>query len=271
MGWQTAIQSSILLTQSTPFNLDAFQTVPFSIVGPSGTQVFGPMQVNQTGYEIAFSLGTGSGTSVPFCQFEMLWTDSATGNVVSIEHWNVAAGTNPGSISYFGTGPTKGDTLTVTLSWFAAGGAILTVKNLSIAQTARTFLRDDWRSNLGQGAGSVPGFTNGTYDLPANVVLSTAPTIGATSNTTRILPLYSGLVQAAWVPGPGSTGCHFVVQQEADQSGLTAQTIWQNQNTNNPSNPVFTLPRSVCSITFFNANGSSNQVSLVLIAQEQPP
>jgi hypothetical protein len=257
-----AVNRSTVVSQQS-----AAQTLPVS----GGAQtVISAAGISQQGYEISFGLqNNGGGGSSPFVQIDLLWTDSATGQTVARERWYCAYAF-PGPYNYMGTGPTKGDTLQLTMSNLAsAGSGTTSVVNFSLVQNSRTYPRDDWRS---QATMSVPTFTSATYDQFSNVLFSTAPTVGGSSNTKRILPLYSGAVQISFVPG-GTNNGHFVVNNEGGfaAGNLTAQTVYEsNPGTNNAVDPIVFLPRAVCSITLFNDVAGAVTLSANGTIAEQP-
>lgn len=253
---QIAVSGVFSLTKSTPLA----PAIPGSMLALA-TYTSPAMPITQTAYEIAFAFQVPSNAVGPFAAVEMVWSDSnAGGQVCGHERWNVALGSAPSSMRYIGAGPTKGDTLTVIITSFCQ--SILTIPYFTIVQNSRVWQRDDWRVDV---MDSVPTFTSATYDIPSLTLCSTAPTIGAGSSVNRILPLFSGQVQYSFVPGIGSgTGLRFVINNEADQTGLTAKTVWQNNDGTSAVFGQFFMPRSTCSVSIFNDGTASASPSLNL-------
>jgi hypothetical protein len=247
-----------------------------NIAGGGGVTIqFGPFPISQQAYEIAFELQSNNAAPTnPFCTFDMQWSDSVSGNVVARERWMMGQQANGSFAVYFGTGPTKGDTLLVTITNQSTSQCILGF--FSLVQNSRSLLRDDWRQN------TIPntfGYTSGTYEQHAGILLSTSPSITHGSFATRLLPLYCGTVQVNFTPVGVNPG-HFTINDEganATSAGLTGQTIYNSptQGTGttggNAINPIVTLPRAQCSITMFNdSSTTTGNVSAFVTIQETP-
>lgn len=266
MGWQsTSVATGIFqVIQET----EIFQNNngnPQNIAS-GATTTFGPFQITQAGYAIAFGLSTQAAATHPFVTFDMQWSSSATGQRVARERWMPASG-NIQTQSYYGTGPTKGDTLQVQVS--NQDNHAVSLDFFSILGDSRQYNRDDWRQDTQPNS---VGFTAGTYEQAAGILMATSPTVGATSNTKRLLPLYSGLVFVNFIPA-GTNNGHFTINDEGamnTSAGLAAQTLFQSNSNNNPQNLSCVLPRSVCSITLFNDGSSSGSLSAQVTVQEQP-
>jgi hypothetical protein len=255
-----------------------FQVVKESVVtmqasqpiAASTTITLGPWSVTQSGYEIAFEFQAGStSAAMPFVSVDMQWSSSVTGQRVARERWFPSQGS--GSEQFFyGTGPTKGDTLQIQITNQSTTG--LTMGFFNLTQSSRTYARDDWRQDT---QATVPGFTSGTYEQAGGILMSTAPTVGATSSTKRIMPLYSGLIGISFVPPSGiaSPGARFVVNNEGaanTSSALAALTVAQTNDSVNSQIDQIYLPRAICSVTIFNDSSASGTFSWTAYIAETP-
>jgi hypothetical protein len=185
----------------------------------AGVAAFGPLTVQLGGYELFFSLISGSAT-IPFCKLNLQWSDSTTGQLTGNANWYLSGGkTAPAAIK--GTGPSQGDTLNFTVTNLDA--STTATFTLVFTQNARAYIRDDWRQ-----VGAMP-VTNG-YTLPLNeplagLIFSINSTIGGGSNATRLCPLYNGSISGFLAAAANDTAL-LSLQYPAGtiQSGVTTIT-----------------------------------------------
>lgn len=233
-----------------------------------GTASFGPFTISQIGYEIFWSVvNTVTGDLNPFLIIEMTWSDSASGQTVSQEFWTLSAGMlGSGGQKYFGTGPSKGDTLNITV-------VNQGTQNMSIAmalnQHSRIYQRDDWRTV--SPAVGVFGFTNPNSNPPGNILAYTNTTIGAGSSITRIMPLYAGLVSFSISPSVANT-FQFTLhsQDNITTVGASSAIYFNNVTGTGGANFGVALPRAICTYSLLNNGSASATWNVSCTIQEQP-
>lgn len=246
-------------------------TIPAQNVASLATITLGPFGFNQPGYDIAFlAVSANNAANFPFFAWEMIWTDSSTGVVVAQEFWSLGLGNVGSPILYLGNGPCEADQLTITI--FNPSNFNAQFSSITLSQASRVFgQRHHWTSGQNLNFG-VPGFTAANYNPTGNIIVSTAPSIGAGSSANRILPLYVGLCTYAFVGVAGTSGQRFVINDEGNnavQTSWPAKTIYQIGDTTGVSVGNLALPRSMCSVTIFNDDTVTRKPSLVILAQEQ--
>jgi len=234
-------------------------------VPAASTRTIGPGTVGQIGYEVGFTV-SGSASGHPFVTVTMTWVDSVTGLLVAEEIWVLPAGSVNG-LTYYGTGPTKGDTLTVSIANNDPTTA-LTVSCV-IATNSRLYTRDDWRQ---QNIDTVIGFTNPNADQLMNLLAFTQPTIAAGNNITRLLPLYAGRV---FITAQSNNAPGVVTISALDPNFPTVTPpIYENTIGNGLGNGInagIDLPRCPCTIFLSNTGTGSSIFQATVTIEEYLP
>jgi hypothetical protein len=233
-----------------------------TVIAAGGTFTQGPLDITQLGYEIFIGVQAGVGAVLPAIAVLLTWSDTTTGNVVSQERWHLTSG-NGAQQQYYGTGSSKGDTLTITYT-NSDNAASVTVQS-SFAGNSRIYVRDDWRQLTNVG---VPTFTNGTYDQQANFLLSTSPTVPASSSLARICALYAGLVNI-FVSAAASAN---VIVSMIGNATLTLPIVYASPiiAAGGVLNTQISLPRGNCVITLQNNAAAGNVMEFTATIAEQP-
>lgn len=257
---QIALSGVPLLSKSTL----STNTGATSIGGGGTQQQIGPLAMGQTGYEIFVSVTATSGLAQPFLSVLMQWSDSATGLLVAEEQWWLA-GAFPSAQQYTGTGPTKGDTLLITVTNDAPSGMTY---DIALAQNSRAYARDDWRQITNN---AVPNNTAGNTDAPGNFLFEASPNVAAGNTLMRIVPLYAGRVTLH----ADSTQPFDITIGTNDQTpGIINVNFYEGHVTAAGGgflNDQLDLPRSVCGINLTNNGGSAAQIFATLVISEQLP
>jgi len=265
MGWSfnaTQPQSNTAVVSNMTGN-NAIQLT--SSVGATPSITIGPFAISTPGYEVGFSvLGkTGSGGTTPTCTIDMVWTDSISGQIISHESWTVWESQAGGGAKYYGTGPTKGNVLTITFS--NNDNSIGQTINFVVTQNGNAYNRDDWRTN---GLASVPGFTSPNSNTFSNILMQTAPNVGASNFTARPIPLFAGRVtfNTQWT----ATGYFQVITEDP---GMLGNVLYQGNSAaaNTPGFVTVALPRSVCYVVLNNNFSSSQQMGFTITIEEYLP
>jgi hypothetical protein len=250
-------------------------TNPISIVnnvantiGTGGAGVsLGPFTLTQVGYSLYIDCATANNAAASWLVLKMQWFDPVSGQQVAEEDWWLGAAPPIGLNVYSLTGPVKGGQLVITI--VGNGNPASATTHLSLSSTGVSYQRDNIENLNFNG---VATFTQASYDVNADMLLSTAPVIGAGSSATRLMPIYSGLCSINIAPPAGSGT--ITIKNSGDQSGLTATTIyqklWSGIAANDGINNIVALPRAHCSITISNAGASSGTFSCTIVPQRQP-
>lgn len=270
--WQTpdAHAASIFATgvplYSKPTNVlnDQLHNLPANV----GTNIIANLAVSQIGYQIYLKVASPAGTGLPFCTMTLNWLDSLTGVVIAHEEWSLGAGSASGGSVYLGTGPTKGDLLTVTA--FNEDTVNAMTLTTILHENSRVYSRDDWRQ---ESVNSIPGFSIVGHAQQANCLIGFNGSIGAGAKMTSYVPLYAGKARIAAL-GFGQAGNVFLdtldpainiggVQQGpgciyADNIAATGLT----------TNQVVTLPRAPTIVRVANTGGAAASFSLGIYIDE---
>jgi hypothetical protein len=238
---------------------------PATVIAASATNMPTAFTVGQIGYEFFISVLSNAASINPFLRVRLVWSDSVTGNTVASETWNLA-GSNGTAQAYSGTGPTKGDT--VSISFINQDTVNSVTVKASFACNSRVYVRDDWRQIT---SGSVPGFTSGTSDQMSNFLYSTSPSVPGSSTINRLMPLYAGLVNIVVFPAGAGTA-QVTVSMLGSNTGLATPTVYSSPiiAANSVLNTQINLPRGPCEITLSNGAAGAQQITFCATIAEQP-
>jgi hypothetical protein len=239
-----------------------------TVIAASGNAILGPFLVDQIGYEVSIDVGADVASANPFMIALMTWTDSVTNRVTEQQRWQLAGASGGTPNTYYGVGPSSGDTLTITLTNNDAVKAMTYA--FVLASNSRAYVRHDWRNfNIG----TVPTFTNANYDQAGQFLCQSAPTVGAGASTTRLLPLYCGKVRI-WAT---FNQAYDLVISAIDRTiGIApaGNQIWE-QNVTNAAGGIIVnelaLPRCTCTVSFTNNGAALSQFGFTMVASEQQP
>lgn len=152
--------------------------------------------INKPGYEAVFSLNLPAGVGTrPFAILQLFWTDSNTGLTVGLKQFIITAGNGPANaVTCYLSGPCRGDQITVQLR-NQDPAQTLTV-TWAFNQTSHTYLADRLLQPLYPASAPIT-FTNPNGNPSKGLLLSTNPTIAASSNTIRLCAAYNGKVKVS--------------------------------------------------------------------------
>lgn len=248
-----------LLSKSSTLHHSPSTAIPAN----SSTNAGSPYVITQIGYEISIGLSTIPSATIPGAAVTLTWTDSVSGDIVAVEQWMLAAGSSAFQ-QYIGTGPTKGDTLTLNIANLDAA-QVLTY-TLTISQNSRVYTRDDWRQQTNV---TVPGQTQATYRQAANVLFSTNPSLGSLIAAQRILPLYAGDILLS-VQNGANAGTLVAITAFLDSS-LAQFTLWESGAlaANANFSQKISLPRESCQLFIQNGSGTTQSIAVQGVISEQ--
>jgi hypothetical protein len=216
--------------------------------------------VAQIGYEFVVNLTIPAAATIPYAQAVLSWSDSATGLITGQEEWWLAAGTS--MQQFIIRGPSKGDTLTLTIKNFDPAQSM--TYSYAVLTVSRIYTRD---TGLQLSYAGVPANTNGNGDPRSNQLMTAGPTIAMGLTDTRILPLFSGLVNICCQSGvqPGV----FTIVNIANQGPVALADVWSaTVAANGVLNSSLSLPRSNCYVAIENAGTASSGYEVTVTAQE---
>lgn len=236
------------------------------VIAASGTYTNPVKTMGQPGYEIFIQVKCAAASTVPIVQVILQWVDSVSGQVVGTDHWYLAGG-NAAFQQYYGTGPTKGNQLNLSVVNLDAANS--TSISVILLQNSRTYMRDDWRNSTYL---TPPTFTNGTQDNSGNCVFSSFPSVAANGTVTRLMPIYSGVVQACFLTATGaaSFSVNANLQAAAANPQLSAGNVYFSNSiaANSFANVGFVLPRSPCEFVFVNG-ATAQSLGITIWISEQ--
>lgn len=246
-----------LLTKATNLIKDQNHVIPAN-TAVALTQV----SVSQIGYEVAIKVLCAAGSTSPACTFDLVWTDSATGITVGHETWSVIGGSTSGGASYFGTGPTKADRLTVTITNQDTANTMTVTTILN--QNSRIYADDDWRQ---EAFNSPPGFTVPSHDQQGLLLANFSGSIGAAGNAQRLIALYAGMVWVYTRNVPGAQPGQVFIRNVADKA-VTASNLYERAiaNTGHASLDLVALPRASCIFEIDNTGAAASTFEIAIHA-----
>ena len=255
-----------LLTLSTNVVNDVARAVPF---GGAKQTVVTNAPVTQIGYEVNITALIAAGAAtIPTLTVDLIWNDSVTNTIVGHETWTMVMGTASGGSQHIGTGPTKGNRLTITVSNndSAANATVTTVIN----QNSRVYGRDDWRT---EGFNTVPNVTVTAHNQQGNTLiqfLSAALGIGASAK--RLLGLYAGKVTVVAFSTTSQLATLQVTSLDPNFSASSEYILLALPAANTATPVTLALPRAPCTITVTNTSGGAgNIVQANIVIDEHLP
>lgn len=251
-----------LLTKSTNVLNDVNHSIPF---GGAPVTIANALVITQIGYEINVTAKiSAAAPTLPILTVDMIWTDTVGAETVSHEQWNIPIGsTGIGSV-HIGTGPSKGNRLTVQLSNndSAQNATVTTIIN----QNSRVYVRDDWRT---EAFNTIPNGTTPLHEQQGNTLANFLTNVGALGSNTRILPLYAGKITIAFGSTISKSG---TLQVNNLDPAVNAASIYLLLPIPNGSNQTLlaavALPRAACQFTLADTSNAANTLQAMFIIDE---
>lgn len=249
---------------------------PVNLVNFTGTVATGAtvtiasnVPVGKIGYEIT-NIFFAPATNQSLITMQLIWSDSVSGQQVITDEWDFYAGSGPLASAHIirGTGPTKGDTLTVKVTQSAS--TVTASFTVVMAQNGRVYGRDDWRSVTFP---PVTGFTVTNNAEMNNGVLGTNDNIAvaAGGQVTVLLPLFAGSVAVNTVTASATNDCTTVVSSPAAAFGsLTFAQIFGGRTdaSGRLYIPKLVLPRAQCTLQQINNNAAAKDLFYSVLVAE---
>jgi len=243
-----------LYTKSVNVVNDVARNVP---LGGGAVTVANLAAVSQIGYEVAITALIAAGAAtIPILTVNMIWRDSVTATIVGHETWNIVMGSAGNGSVHVGTGPTKGNQLTVTLANndSAAAATVTTVIN----QNSRIYSRDDWRT---EAFNTIPNIATPTHDQQgSNLGTLITGALAANGSSTRILALYAGKVTVSFASTISAKGTLQVSSLDPAFSAGGAVFLLAIPASNISQVITLSLPRAACSFALADTSGLAGNI-----------
>lgn len=248
---------------------------PAGLINQSGTVASGGtvtvasnLTVAKIGYEITLTWFAPA-TNQSIITMQLIWSDSVSGQVVITDEWDFYAGSGPVANAHIirGTGPTKGDTLTVKATQNAS--TVTASYTIVMAQNSRIYAFDDWRTDT---IGPVTGITGANgFDMQNGILASMdSVAVAAGANVIALLPLFAGRVVISCTTISGTSDMTTIIKCDtgAFASLLDDQVVRGKADAN--GNLVIVgaaLPRAQCLIQQINNNAAAKDLlSFITVA-----
>jgi hypothetical protein len=231
------------------------------------TESFGPFAINQIGYEIQAQASTPNGSDIVSIGIELTWSDGGVVIEQEVFTWMAGSASQPHII--YGRGPTKGNSLTISVITPVYNGPTVNT-NFTFLENSRTYLQSKWKTyNIGNPA----GFSIGGVPMSSNVLTTTAPTVAkGGAQAMRLLALYTGTIQFMAFTSSLTSDANVELSNQTALTNLASIVIYAS-NTNGQgvinSGPI-ELGRDEYLLTLTNNNAASSEViSVLVVAVEQ--
>jgi len=213
--------------------------------------------IGQIGYEVAITALIAAGAStIPILTVNMIWRDSVTSTIVGHETWNIVMGSGGNGSLHIGTGPTKGNQLTVQVANNdgAANATVTTVIN----QNSRVYGRDDWRT---ESFNTIPNVIVPNRDQQGNTLMQfLSGSLGANGTVTRLASLYAGRVTVVGFSTTSKTATLQITNLDPG-IGANGEYILLALPAANTATPVtLSLPRAACTVTLSDTSGGAGNI-----------
>jgi len=268
--WQTpTAHATAIYSQGVPLYSKSTKLASAGVtsLGASGAVTLYNGPVSQIGYELALLLQSSASSLYPLWTLQLSWSDSVTGYETAREQYNFTGAATANYQKYLGTGPTKGDTVNITLT--NQDTAHSGNYQFTFAANSRVYVADRFQQ---PSYFTVPNFTSGSADPSAGFIVQTAPSILAANQATRLLPFYTGLVRIWAISGLAFD----VLINALDPAVSTApagNSIYEGSVTASGGGFIanqLALPRSQCCIILTNNGGSTATIGATLTTAETP-
>jgi hypothetical protein len=251
-----------LQTANTPLqSSSAGVTVP----GSGGYYTGAVFTVPQIGYELYLDVRT-AGSGIDGLQINIYWTDSASSILIEQQTFFCYPGGNTsGTANQFVIkGPSRANQCQLYFA-SAAGTDPMTVR-YNFLNNSRIYDLDN--VSVSQ-PGIVPGLTGASYNVPANVLCSTGPTVVATGNTSRVLPLYEGSIHICANTASGTTDMQIQIVSTLDPGNSLDQIVfYASSDSHGIIDTYGSLPAEQCQLKLYNHNASGQIVQCFITLQE---
>lgn len=229
------------------------------------------LPITRPGYLVRINITntTNTTTEMPV-RFDWQFVDVATGTILDNLSWSIFAGAKGSPHSVNGSGPAKGNQLSVTITNQAFATATLTF-DFIVMEVTSTFDRHDWHTD-DTVAFTISSFTSPETEATSGLlcgIVNLSLATGAGGQATRILPLYTGEAQLWLSTASSAADLEYWLFPEADQ-GFASQPAYANGATTANGTVVIPLfmPRVQSILVLQNNNAATKVVQATLSAAQ---
>lgn len=170
-----------------------FYNTGLALPASSGSGLFGPVAIDQPGYEAMFELSSATGAlTVPFAELTVTWTDSVSGLAIATDYFILTCPngfTQP--LVYYISGPAKGDLVSMNIQNMDPAGAMTLNYTANVNSHIYTW---DRILQPSYSAGVPVGYTNPAGNPGLGIIGMAAPSTPAGATSFRLLAVYNGKV-----------------------------------------------------------------------------
>lgn len=259
------LTSGAQLAQGVTKSLSIVNVGALLASGAVGNRPFsGFYTINRPSYSVQFSaVESIAGNSSPIV-INVAWWDSVSGNQVAAETWCIVPGSPGNNHVVAGSGPTKGDLLSLTITNTDSQQISYT---LTLIQTSHIYQTDHWESFELVGA---TGYTLPNNDLAAKIVCTTNPNVAAGgAGQVRLLPLYAGPVTLTAITPTSPFDIHIEQLDPNATASIFTYFTHLAGGAGITSTEVY-MPRAQCVLRLINtASSGSTNCNVVIIGTDQ--
>lgn len=232
------------------------------VINPSGQYSTGLFSMTKPGYVIWMTAIMAANAANPFCQVDLTWRDSVSGNLLGQEEWVIPAGT-PLALRTNGRGQAKGDQLNVLFTNLDAAQSVTI--HLAVYETTFAAARDDLRSDMNANwTTTAAGITAAPCARLSNTLFQGNPTIPASSFKSFQMGLYAGQVNAFEQDG-GASPCKVTIQPtQLLETASAAVPVVEFAGSAVGVGVNVPLPRQPCLVVISNPNAAAVVASLTV-------
>lgn len=270
---QTAIPNNISTTGAPLLNFKQLLASGVGVNIPANTNAAlgSLLRFNQPGYEIYMSLKSTVNPAVPY-QITLTWLDSTSNTIIRTENYFILPGADPINHIVIGDGPTKGDSL--SLSIFNTSATTAGTLTYYVFQHSRPYTSGLWMtSSENAGSPTFNGFTFAANAMDGGYLAGISAIVahGGITSTDLLLPLYTGTIDFKGFTSDGTAGNgEWQIIAQAIESlvglgdktfvqGLSGQTGYSPNGQKNFDQRNIAMPNAQCLLRMFNHNATTDQ------------
>lgn len=220
---------------------------------------FGPFNVDQPGYDIWLNPFVFLGTSNLFT-IELVWLDSASGQAMDHEAYDIWCAAATGGHLISGRGPTKGDQVQINLTGGGSPGSSMHV-DVVLTAHSRPLLVDRWVAYSGNGGSS--GITVPNSNPSKRVLAQSSFSVGAGGNASRQFPFCTTKIDLYFNTNSNTSDA---MLQILDPQAVLLREI--TTNAQGDVQQVVQLPNVECSYKVINNNAAAKVLSVYAIMMD---
>ncbi len=230
---------------------------------PGDTIIVGTWSISQTSYEIGLNVHTAAGAK-DYVTIRLQFTDSVSGLLVGQRTCYVVAGNSGNAHSIVGTGPMRGDTVTLSVITDSLNTANMAVY-YTLVQTSRLYTRDEWKTIVMD----ITAYTTSGVLPDANILTNSAPSIASGASQTRLLPLFGARVGIEAETTSGAADAEILIAAAGSVMSNYPTVYHGYTGAGGRLVDSFPLPDAQCLLTVTNHAAAQQTLSFSVVVDEQ--